>query len=124
MKKLWLFVLALALPVAMVAQSPTVNQGTILTPKQITSALRAVKNAKVQAPAAGQLVARNSPAGLAAPSSSLPVIAPGLFTVGTALADITESQPTPCFSCLITTDSPNTFGLALPGNVFPSGDAT
>lgn len=127
MKKLWLFsafVLALALPAALFAQAPTVNQGASLTPAQVTAALRAVKTAKVQAPAAGQLVARSLPAGTVTPSSTLPVIAPGLWTVGTALADIGDFQPTPCFGCLTTTDSLDTFGIALPANVFASGSNT
>ena len=127
MKKLWLFsafVLALALPAVMVAQAPIVNQGATLTPKQVTAALTAVAKTKAVPPAAGQLVSKSSPAGVAVPGTPVPVIAPGLFTVGTALADITQSQPTPCFGCLITTDSANTFGITLPQQVFPSGSAT
>jgi hypothetical protein len=127
MKKLWLFsafVLALALPTLMVAQTPTVNQGATLTAKQITAVFKAIGKSKVKLPAAGQLVAKDLPAGSSAavPTSTEPVIAPGLFTVGLPLADVNSSQPTPCFGCLITTDSPNTFGVTLPLQVIPSGN--
>ena len=121
MKKLWLFcaiVLALA-PTALFAQAPTVNQGVTLTPKQISAALTAVKNAKVKQ-AGNHLVAVAGAPRVALPGTTEPVIAPGLFTVSEALAGLTDPQPTPCFGCLITTDNPNTFGIALPANVFSS----
>lgn len=51
----------------------------------------------------------------------MPPMIPGIVTVGAALAPISQAQPTPCFGCLITTTSGNTFGVALPIGVIPSG---
>jgi hypothetical protein len=121
MKKLSLFcafVLALTIPMAMSAQAPTVDQGS-LTAKQLAAVIKAVKNHKPSNPLPGQLKAY--PSAPVPAAGDLPAIIPGLVTVGAAQGALGDAQPTPCFGCLTTTSSPDTFGLALPIGAVPAG---
>jgi hypothetical protein len=119
MKKLVLcVVLALTLPVALLAQAAQVDNGS-LTPKQLAAVLAAVAKTHPTSPIQGQLIATASGT---APAAGTPAIIPGIVTVGAALATFGQFQPAPCFGCLVTTASPNTFGIALPVGVVPSGN--
>ncbi len=120
MKKLALcLVLALAIPAALSAQASKVDKDS-LTPKQLAAIYAAIAKQAPAAPAAGQLVSAPLP-GPAPTAGQTPAIIPGVVTVGAALAPINQFQPTPCFGCLTTTTSFNTFGINLPIGVVPSG---
>ena len=115
MKKFSLLAIVLALSSALLsAQTPS------LTRQQRAAVLAAIAKNPPSAPVHGQMSSTPLP-GSNIPAAGLPMIVPSFVTVGVALAPITSFQPTPCFGCLTTTNSGNTFGVTLPQPVIPTG---
>jgi len=87
----------------------------------IKIAQKAVEGAPKQKAGANNLRSYAVPAAQTSVTSN-PMI--GMFvTLGEAVAPLNQFQPTPCFGCLITTASPNTFGVTLPSAIVSKGSA-
>jgi len=94
---------------------------TVSDEELIKIAKQAIQGAKKQ-PAGSNLKGYAVPAAQTSSITSNPMI--GMFvTLGEAVAPLNQFQPTPCFGCLITTGSPNTFGVTLPSAIINHGSA-
>jgi hypothetical protein len=94
---------------------------TVSDDELIKIAQKAVQNAPKQKAGVSNLRSYAVPAAQTSVTSN-PMI--GMFvTLGEAVAPLNQFQPTPCFGCLITTASPNTFGITLPSAIVSKGSA-